>query len=107
MLKHNRDYEIREVKDMTWNFKRDVQVLQYNILPAKHGGQALVESLILAYVLCWEESRVLANDWTFRFETRLFQVEKQTDLLLAKTSVMVPAYGWLYTSSLQKQACQL
>ncbi len=51
--------------------------------------QAVPEGLELNDVFCWEESRVLANDWTFRFETRLFQVEKQTDLPPAKTRVMV------------------
>jgi len=51
--------------------------------------QALPEGLILADVFCWEESRVLANDWTFRFENRLFQVEKQNDLPPAKTRIKI------------------
>ena len=38
--------------------------------------QAIPEGLLLADVFCWEESRFLANDWTFRFKTRLFQVVK-------------------------------
>jgi len=51
--------------------------------------QAIPEGLLLADVFCWEESRVLANDWTFRFKTRLFQVVKQSNLPPVKTRVRV------------------
>lgn len=47
------------------------------------------EGISLEDIFCWEESRVLSNDWTFRFETRLFQIEKQSDLPPAKTRVKV------------------
>ena len=51
--------------------------------------QTIPEGLLLADVFCWEESRVLANDWTFRFKTRLFQIVKQSNLPPAKTRVRV------------------
>ena len=47
------------------------------------------EGLNLEDVFCWEDSRVLANDWTFRFETRLFQIQKQNNLPPAKTRIKV------------------
>ena len=47
------------------------------------------EGLNLEDVFCWDESRVLANDWTFRFETRLFQIQKQNNLPPAKTRIRV------------------
>lgn len=51
--------------------------------------KAIPEGLSLADIFCREESRVLTNDWTIRFENRLFQIEKQSNLPPVKSMVIV------------------
>ena len=40
-------------------------------------------------IFCWEETRVLRNDWTVRYENRLYQVIRQSPLPPAKQRITI------------------
>jgi len=40
-------------------------------------------------IFCWEETRVLRNDWTVRYENRLYQVTKQSTLPPARQRITI------------------
>jgi len=40
-------------------------------------------------IFCWEETRVLRNDWTVRYENRVYQVIRQSTLPPAKQKVTI------------------
>jgi transposase len=40
-------------------------------------------------IFCWEETRVLRNDWTVRYENRTYQVTRQSSLPPAKQRITV------------------
>jgi transposase len=40
-------------------------------------------------IFCWEETRVLRNDWTVRYENRLYQVTRQSPLPPAKHRIAI------------------
>jgi hypothetical protein len=43
----------------------------------------------LADIFCWEETRVLRNDWTVRYENRIYQVIRQSPLPPAKQRITI------------------
>jgi transposase len=43
----------------------------------------------LADIFCWEETRVLRNDWTVRYEKRIYQVIRQSPLPPAKQRITI------------------
>jgi hypothetical protein len=40
-------------------------------------------------IFCWEETRVLRNDWTVRYENRIYQVTRQSTLPPAKQRITI------------------
>jgi molybdenum-dependent DNA-binding transcriptional regulator ModE len=43
----------------------------------------------LADIFCWEETRVLRNDWTVRYDKRIYQVIRQSPLPPAKQRITI------------------
>lgn len=43
----------------------------------------------LSDIFCWEETRVLRNDWTVRYENRIYQVIRQSPLPPAKQRITI------------------
>lgn len=40
-------------------------------------------------IFCWEDTRTLANDWTLRYENRIFQVVRQSNMPSPKSIITV------------------
>lgn len=47
------------------------------------------EQACLDDIFCWEETRVLRNDWTVRYENRLYQVTRQSTLPPARQRITI------------------
>ena len=50
---------------------------------------AAPRQLDLANIFCWEEARVVANDWTIRYKNRFFQILGQTGMLAPRARVII------------------
>jgi transposase len=49
----------------------------------------MVPGASLADIFCWEETRVLRNDWTVRYDNRIYQVIRQSPLPPAKQRITI------------------